>query len=76
MIQQLHRVQLRAIARQEVQPDPLGMAPNEGADQLGPVHRVPIHDQVDLASATIAQQPAQEVNEHHPGERPSEEAEP
>jgi hypothetical protein len=33
------------------------MAPNEGADQLGVVHRMAIHDQVHLLPAAIAQQP-------------------
>ena len=64
MVQQLHRVQLRAVAGQKVQLDPLGMATNPGADQLGVVHRMPIQDQVHLASTAIAQQPTQEVGEH------------
>jgi hypothetical protein len=54
MVQQLHRVQLRALAGQEVQLDPLGVAPDPGTDRLGPVHGMPIHDQVDLPAAAIA----------------------
>jgi hypothetical protein len=57
MVEQLHRVQLRAVARQEVQLDALGMASNPAADRLGPVHPMAIHDQVDLLPAPIAQQP-------------------
>jgi hypothetical protein len=70
VVQQLHRVQLRAIARQKVQLDPLGMPPNPGADQLGAMHRMAIHDQVHLPPGAITQQPTQEVDEHRPGERP------
>jgi hypothetical protein len=66
VVQQLHRIQLRTIARQKVELDPLGMPPNPGADQLGVVHRMAIHDQVDLPSTAIAQQPAEEVDEHRP----------
>jgi hypothetical protein len=54
MVQQLHRVQLGAVAGQNVQLDPVGMAPNPGADRLGPVHRMAIHDQMDLPPAAIA----------------------
>jgi hypothetical protein len=66
MVQQLHRVQLWAIAGQEVQLDAVGVAPNSGADQLGAVHRMPVHDQVHPLAAAIAQQPPQEVDEHRP----------
>src|SRR5881396_2699419 len=54
VVQQLHRIQLRTITRQKVELDPLGMPPNPGADQLGVVHRMAIHDQVDLPSTAIA----------------------
>jgi hypothetical protein len=40
------------------------------------VLRMPIHDQMDLPSAAIAEQPTQEVDEHRPAEGPGEEAEP
>src|SRR5215207_2509812 len=46
------------------------MASTPGLDQLGPVHRMAVHDQVDLPAGAIAQQPTQEGNEHRPGERP------
>ena len=42
-----------------MQLDPLGVPGDPGADQLGPVHRMPIHDQVHLPLRAIAQQPAQ-----------------
>jgi hypothetical protein len=48
MVEQFHGIQLRAVAGQEVQLDPLGMPPNPGADQLGAVHRMAVHNQVDL----------------------------
>jgi len=54
VVQQLHRVELRAVARQEVQLDALGMPPNPGADQLGAVHRMAVHDQVHLPLGAIA----------------------
>jgi hypothetical protein len=54
LVEQLHRIQLRALAGQEVQLDPLGMSSNPGADQLGPMHGVAVHDQVDLPPAAIA----------------------
>ena len=44
VVQQLHWVQLRAIAGQKVQLDLVGVASNSGADQLGPVHRMAVHD--------------------------------
>ena len=47
-----------------------GTPPNPGADQLGPVRRMPIDNQVDLPSAAIAEQPAQKVDEHRAAERP------
>jgi hypothetical protein len=53
LVEQLHRVELGAVAGQNVQLDPLGVASNPGADQLGPVHGMAIHDQVDLAPAAI-----------------------
>ena|SRR5678815_5163157 len=64
LVEQLHRVELGAVAGQKVQLDPLGVASNPGADQLGPVHGMAIHDQVDLAPAAITEQPTQEVDEH------------
>jgi hypothetical protein len=76
MVQQLHRVQLRAVAGQKLQLDPVGMTSHPGADQLGPVHRMAIHDQMDLPAGAIAQQPTQKVDEDPAGERPGEEAEP
>ena len=53
VVPQLHRVRLWAGAGQNVQLDPVGVAPDPGADRLGPVHRMPIHDQVDPPPATI-----------------------
>jgi hypothetical protein len=53
VVQQFNGVQFWAVAGQEVQLDAVGMAPNPGADQLGPVYRMPIHDQVDLSLAAI-----------------------
>src|SRR5215211_8403186 len=76
VVQQLHRVQLRTIARQKVELDPLGVASNPGADQLGVVHRMAIHDQVDPPSTAIAQQPAEEVDEHRAVEGPGKQPEP
>jgi hypothetical protein len=63
VVQQLHRIQRRAVAGQKVQLDAVGVVSNLGADQLGPVHRMPVHDEVDLPPAAILEQPAQEVDE-------------
>src|SRR5215207_7423128 len=76
VVQQLHWVQLRAIAGQKVQLDLVGVASDPGADKLGPVHWMAVHDQVDLPPAEIAQQPTQEVDEDPAAERPGKEAEP
>ena len=54
MVQQLHRVQLRALAGQKVQLDALGMAPNPGADQLGAVHGMAVHNQMHPPPTAIA----------------------
>ena len=69
MVQQLHGVQFWAVAGQEVQLNALGMAANPGADQLGPMHRMAVHDQVHPPATAIAQQPAQEIDEHRSVER-------
>jgi hypothetical protein len=66
MVQQLHRVQLRAVAGQKMQLDLLGMAPHPGADQLGPVHPMAIHDQMDLPASAIAQQPTRKSTKTRP----------
>ena len=76
MVQQLYRVQFWAVAGQEVQLDALAMAADPGADRLGPVHGMAIHDQVHLPPAAIPEQPAEEVDEHRAAEGPGEEAEP
>jgi len=54
MVQQLHGMRLGAVAGQNVQLDLVGVASNPGADQPGPVHRMAVHDQVDLPPAAIA----------------------
>ena len=59
-----------------MQLDPLGMSSNPGADQLGPMHRMAVHDQVHPPPAAIAQQPAEEVDEDGSGEGPGEQPEP
>src|SRR4029450_9475003 len=60
------------IARQKVQLKLLLVRPNPRADPLGVVHRMPVHDQVHLASRELADKPAQEVDAHRPVERPGE----
>ena len=54
VVQQLDWVQLGALAGQNVQLDLVGVASNPGADQLGPVHRMAVHDQVHLSPLAIA----------------------
>ena len=70
VVQQLHRVQLRAVAGQNVQLDLVGVASQPGTDQPGPVYRMASHDQVDLPPAAIPEQPTQKVDEHPTAERP------
>jgi hypothetical protein len=53
-----------------MQLDALGVAPDPGADQLGPVEWMAVHDQMHLPAAAVAQQPAQEVDEHRCREHP------
>jgi hypothetical protein len=49
-----------------VQLDLVGVAPHPGADRLGPVHRMAIHDQVHSPPVAIAHQPTQEAMKTRP----------
>jgi hypothetical protein len=46
------------------------MTRHPGADQLGVVSRVAVHDPVHLPPAAVTQQPAPKVDEHRSRERP------
>src|SRR6266545_3785535 len=61
LVQELGRVELRAVAGQELQLDQLGARGDPGADLLGAVHRMPVEDQDDLLSVGLAEEASEEV---------------
>ena len=58
------RVQLRCVAGQELQLDLLGVSLDPCFDLFGAVHGMAVEDQDDLLSRALADQTAQEVDEH------------
>jgi hypothetical protein len=58
-------VQLRAVGRQEEQPDLRGARGQPGPHDLRPVHRVAIHDEEDRGSAVPQQAPEKPEEQRH-----------
>lgn len=67
LVEEFVRVELGAVAGQEVEPDPSRPAPHPACHGLGDMHGVPIHDHEDLP-VSLAHEPVQEADEHPRGE--------